>query len=92
MLPYLGTLGAAGRGSQKTGLCVGSPRHRPIGANSSMPAIRIPKIGEPRGARQGVVIRPTQRASSLLREQVRQLLKELEQEPDDGEIPPPDAA
>jgi len=54
--------------------------------------LRPPKIGNRAEGPQDVIVRPSQRASSLLKEQVRALLKELEQESEDGEIPPPDAA
>jgi len=56
--------------------------------------IRPPKIGNPtRSARgQDVIVTSSSRTTQQQRDQLRKLLEELEQEPEDGEIPPPDAA
>jgi len=55
---------------------------------------KLPKIGNPtsRARGQDVIVRPSSRTTDAQREQLRKLLKELEQETEDGEIPPPDAA
>lgn len=59
-----------------------------------MPLRLLPQVGTPtRSARgQDVVVRASSRTTQLQRDQLRKLLEELEQEPEDGEIPPPDAA
>jgi len=56
--------------------------------------LRLPKIGEPtsRARGQDVLVTPSSRTTDAQRAQLRKLLKELEQEPEDGEIPTPDAA
>jgi len=53
-------------------------------------AFRLPKIGDPERQRgQDVIVRQPVEVSAQMRAQIVKLLKELEQEPEDGEIPPP---
>jgi len=49
-----------------------------------------PKIGNPERKRgQDVIVRQPTEVSAQMRAQIIKLLKELEQEPEDGEVPTP---